>query len=356
MLSFSYRPLGLDLLFLSAVMASRNAHDIMNAIEQASPEEIEALITAGSDANDSRDGATTLTAAAFLGRVDVLHLLIEHGANVHAKRENGTSALHEATLCDSQSDIATKDKIIDILRQAGLDIDTADEDGNTALHLATLSGSLDIVQLLVEKGADVNARTIFNDTPLDRACLEGHLDVVEFLISKGAELNSNAGSCNGISLAAGNGQSDTVKFLVAKGAEPQSKGSGVELLDAARNRNADLVSFLMNNGYQDQAPKALMQAILIDSLEVIALLVDVGVDLSMKGKNQQSVLHYAVLAKKHERSNSHGVINPRTEVIKYLISKGADISLVNADGKTALDLARDIHYREAVTYFQAQLE
>jgi cytohesin len=79
------------------------------------------------------------------------------------------------------------------LIQAGADINARDEDGCTALYYASGSSDekmIDVVKALVERGADVNARRDGGFTPLHEACFSGTYAAVQFLISKGADVNA----------------------------------------------------------------------------------------------------------------------------------------------------------------------
>lgn len=72
---------------------------------------------------------------------------------------------------------------------SNIDINDQDNAGNTPLHEAALNGHLDIVELLLAHGANVNIQSFeyFKDTPLIDASANGHLEVVEYLLTKGAD-------------------------------------------------------------------------------------------------------------------------------------------------------------------------
>jgi ankyrin repeat protein len=81
--------------------------------------------------------------AAWNGHLEIVKLLLEHGADVNAKME-------------------------------GL---------GTALHLAASNGHLEIVKLLLENGADVNAKTEggYGETAVEIANRKGHMKVFGFI-------------------------------------------------------------------------------------------------------------------------------------------------------------------------------
>ena len=55
------------------------------------------------------------------------------------------------------------------LIENGADVNIKDNDGDTPLHYAASGGHLDVVKFLVENGADVNAKDKYGRTPLDVA-------------------------------------------------------------------------------------------------------------------------------------------------------------------------------------------
>ena len=59
--------------------------------------------------------------------------------------------------------------VVKILLEYGADMDVKDEDGNTFLHRAAEKGHTKVVKVLLEYGADVNAENLFGETPKDVA-------------------------------------------------------------------------------------------------------------------------------------------------------------------------------------------
>ena len=99
---------------------------------------------------DNDDHTALMIAARFYGHLETISLLIENGADVNAKRN----------------------------------------DGVTALMIASLHGDIDIIKFLIENGADVNTKSNHGYTALMGANLQGDIDIIEFLIDKGAVVNA----------------------------------------------------------------------------------------------------------------------------------------------------------------------
>lgn len=301
------------------------------------------------------DNETALMTAAHQGHADIFKILLDNGADVSRKRFGGASLLHEAVAGVSTDSLDGKTHIIHELLDKGFPVDTADDEGHTSLHHAALIGTLPLVTLLVKRNANINAKNAWGDVPLDKAALSGHTNVVDFLLSHGAEVNSSAGGCTGLGFAASNGHGSVVTVLLDHGAKavPQ-ECKRPELLCAARSGDASVVHELVLRGFAHQATTAVFKAVLIDTVDVVKMLIDHGAaDVSARNQKGQSLLHMAVLSKQWERSDAHGVVNPRIEVLALLLDRGADVEATDFQGQTAKGLAVAMRYTEAVELLQA---
>ena len=289
----------------------------------------------------SHDDDTALMTAAHQGHAEIFTLLMDNGADVNRKRFDGASVLHEAVADVLPNSLDERAQIINSLVDKGFAIDTADDEGHTALHHAALIGTLPLVTLLVKRGAKIDAKNTWGDVPLDKAALEGHTHVVEFLLVHGAVVNNNAGGCNGLGFAASNGHGPIVTLLLDNGAKAVPEDcKRLELLGAARSGMVTIVNELVLRGFSHQATKALFKAVLIDTVDVVKLLIDHGAaDASARNRKGQSVLHMAVLSKQWEREDAYGAVNPRIAVLALLLDRGADVKAMDFQGQTAKELA-----------------
>ena len=69
-------------------------------------------------------------------------------------------------------------------------------------------------------------------------------------------------------------------------------------------------------------------------------------------RHQRSVLQFAVLGKRFERSNAHGVLHP-IEELRFLLENGVDAKAKDSSGETAIDLAAASNYIEAVELLES---
>lgn len=121
------------------------------------------LLEHGADVNiKSKNLQTPLMVATKAGRVDIVQLLLEYSSDLTVKDEYRWTALHYA-IFESQGEI------IELLLDRGVDVDILGASGRTPLHCASLREREDIVRLLLERGADSRAKDADDRTPLKLA-------------------------------------------------------------------------------------------------------------------------------------------------------------------------------------------
>ena len=128
--------------------------------------------------------ATALWAASTGGFLEIVKLLIQHGAKVN-----------KPTLTQS-----------------------------TPLRGASFHGHVDVMDYLIASGAEINTPNCIGQSPLCIAAMRGQLDAVKYLIEKGA--NRHQKTINGYSvmhLSATKGRVEIVKYLLSIGLSPQFK-------------------------------------------------------------------------------------------------------------------------------------
>ena len=144
---------------------------------------------------------TALILAAKNGNEETTKVLLGAGADVNAVDYFEWTALINA------ADDGCYSRIVKVLLEFGADVNYKTEEGITALGRASVSGDSKSVRLLLEHGADVNVRDNEGWTPLMIASNLGNKEVVKVLLEAGADVNiknnENKTACD---LAKGSGE------------------------------------------------------------------------------------------------------------------------------------------------------
>ncbi|EEB16000.1 Sex-determining protein fem-1, putative [Pediculus humanus corporis] len=136
---------------------------------------VKLLVKHGACVNSvTKTNSTPLRAACFDGRFEVVKFLVDNGADIEIANKHGHTCLMIA--CYKKHF-----KIAKYLLSIGADVNRKSSKGNTALHDCAESGSLEILQLLISYGAKMDVDS-YGMTPLLAASVAGHRHIVEALI------------------------------------------------------------------------------------------------------------------------------------------------------------------------------
>jgi uncharacterized protein len=116
-------------------------------------------------------GATPFFLAAHVGDVEVMRLLVAHGADPLLPTNDKTTPLMVAAGLGTAEDetLVPAGNHLDAAKvcvELGADVNAANDAGNTALHATAFLGFDTIAQFLVDKGAHVNPKNKKGETPL----------------------------------------------------------------------------------------------------------------------------------------------------------------------------------------------
>ncbi|KAH9954998.1 ankyrin repeat-containing domain protein [Russula dissimulans] len=155
---------------------------------------------------------TPLHAASFKGHVDIVRVLLNHGAD-HGASMDGLDGLQILQAATSDGPI----EAVRLLLQYNFDVDIADGAGWTALHWVTSHPK--VIELLLEYGANVNPRTVTNSTPLWMASEDGVLESVQTLLTHGADVHIRGEkNLTPLQVATSRGHREIAELLLKHGA------------------------------------------------------------------------------------------------------------------------------------------
>lgn len=212
------------------------------------------------------------------------------------------------------------------------------------LHKAVQQGDIELVRRLLNEGEAVNEQvSLFGRagivTPLSVAAADGHCEIAEILISHGASLHKSSP----LTYAAKYNSLDVAVLLLDKGANPNKHRTGntpSPLLAAARNGHVKMVKLLIERGVDVLAKEneALFSPIHEAAGEghndVVELLISKGVKVNGPPSGRLPIHQAAVCGQ------------PKT--VELLLAHGADLDRKDAEGKTALDLAKEFQRKAVV--------
>ncbi len=192
-------------------------------------------------------------------------------------------------------------------------------DGATPLHVASMNNRGEIVSLLLDKKPDLEARNDYGRTPLILCARElGQAETGRLLIDAGADVNAaDKFGSTALELAAWRGKADFVDLLLAKGAKVPESGRQFALLLSLSASQGFPALFKKLAGEEEalkasvsRDPGLLHSAAAGGSAEIIAALIDIGLDPKAPDRFGWTPLHYAAR-------------DGRTEAVRTLLERGA---------------------------------
>jgi ankyrin repeat protein len=328
---------------------------LMRAASQDNTHFLDALLELNPDLENTDElGRTPLIYATAKGNLDNIMLLVEKGANLHAKTIDGKSIAHFAGLSGNL-------EFLEYLHMLNFDLTQPDPTGMNALRYATDTvGNHEVLLFAARLGifptdfaldiaiklSDTEALDLLLEmgsiTLNDAFCAtakEGKNELVEFLYKKGLDVNyQNSEGHTALHLAAASGNADTVDFLLKNGAniELKSKTGGNILHFAAISSNPELLRDLIEKAddasisasYDEDNSQVLPIHLAARSgnVEVFKILFENQANTYVKDKTGKSILDYAVESR-----------NPAS--VNYAFSKEATELHYDSDGRSVLHLA-----------------
>ncbi|XP_065582066.1 putative ankyrin repeat protein RF_0381 [Artemia franciscana] len=303
----------------SLYLAASKRFPLHNAALNGNTQTVEYLLQYGADVNvKDENGTSPLHFAAWKGHTQTVECLLQSGADVNVKYENGTRLLHFAALNGNT-------QTVECLLQFGADVNVKNENGTRPLHFAAMNGNTQTVECLLQSGADVNVKHENGTSPLHLAALNRNTQTVECLLQFGADVNvKNENGTSPLDFAALSGNTQTVECLLKYGADVNAKTEdGASPLHLSCSFSSPL--HLSCSGY-------------FSFLQTCKCLLKYGAYVNSKDNHGMTALHYA------SRSGDK-------ECVATLLEHGSDIDITCKNDLTAFDVAVD----DTAVYFASHV-
>jgi ankyrin repeat protein len=270
---------------------------------------------------------TALHSAACGGHVNVIEMLLAHGANVSAKGAEGETPLHIAAS-------AAKPAALELLAAKGADVGMTSVEGNTALHWAARAE--------VATAARKDAHKDLCCCKLDKARQHEHLDhsksdCIAALLKLGADpMVENAAGMSPLAVAVVAGHEDVVKALVAHSPPKMfTSAAYIKLLQTKQEKLSASVLQTASKAFveTDESRAAwcdvLASASIASDLAMVKLAISKGAVPVSRDATGKNPLH-------------HATVIENVQIVDALLAAGADIKATDDQGRTALHVAASL--------------
>ncbi len=309
--------------------------DLFKAVTADDVEEVKRILTAdpGSVHDRDRQGRTTLHLAAQRANLEMVNVLLEHGADVNARTSHGQTPLFSVGMVGEnhkKERYAAGGEIAVLLVNKGARVHISDKQGKSLLFHAAFYGNAHVARLVLDGGVPVDSRSKGGTTAMHEAAWTGHINILELLLEKGGDINAvNKQGQTPIFGSAWTNKVEVARFLLARGAKLKKSGR-TPLHLAAQHGQIEISAFFLNEGVSVNANSdigtPLHQAAWTGKHEYVAWILKQGAKTEAKNRYGNTPLHEAA---------SWG----KVEVTSTLLKHGANKRARNKQGQTPLEIA-----------------
>jgi len=281
--------------------------------------------------------------AAKKGNIEFLKLLVKKEVDYKSlNKENGNAFLFATQGGRGYSNPLA---VYEYLESLGLEPNIITKDGYTPLHrLAYSNTDPAIFNFFLNAGANVNQQDADGNTPFINAASGNKLEIVQLLASRVKNINeTNKNEQTALMLAVKGNNAQVVSFLLEKGGNASAKDNkgntlAYYLVESFNGRDVDTFDkklvLLKKKGVQFTTTQAegnnlYHLAAKQNNLELLQRLTTFGIDINAKNEEGLTPLHLAAMKAEDD------------QIMKYLISQGANAKITTDFEETVYDLATE---------------
>jgi ankyrin repeat protein len=237
--------------------------------------------------------------------VETYQFLEKNGIKVNAIDSKNRNSLH--FIARNSKDLAAFKYFID----KGVDVNLQDKEGNTPFINAANSNSLEVLKLLSKYLKNINLKNNDGRSALTNAVNRNSVDVVSFLLENNADINITDKDGNTLSYyLINNFRANKPEVFEAKLKILEKKGLVINQLQNSQNTLLHIATERNN-------------------LPLLKRLASFNIDVNAENKENLSALQIATMKAKDD------------QIIKYLISIGADKNVTTDFDESIFDLASE---------------
>ncbi len=338
------------LLFLPFILPATPQEDFLTALRETRLEDAAFYIRSGGTINEPlQDGKPALILMCQEQRSMVVRWLLKNGADPGITDNDKLTPLMHAAIRGSRD-------IAQLLLLAGAQINRQDPYGNTALQLAVNHGHWQLASYLEEKGGALGGgyfeHPVLSEVWLRRdhyrealmlvekrwpsyeflkAVRDGDYHKTAALLEQGYSANSaDSRNVTALMISASLKTPYITDLLLREGADFQAEDDKglTALWYASLKGNRNMIAELLERGVSPDGPflenSPLFGAFSGQQYQAMEYLLQSGADPELTGRLGACLVHYAAF-------------NGDMKVLRILDRRGTDLTVADADGRTALD-------------------
>lgn len=276
--------------------------------------------------------------------IDIIDKLLKSKYKIDKKDRRGDYPIHKAI---KEQNIEVIKKLID----SKANLNKIDFNKNTPLHLAILLNNIEIVKYIIKYKIDRTIRNNLGLSPIYYAIRIQNREALQILLENNFDSDKNKFSTSPLHLSSELNDIESSKIIIKHNRkylmEEDIKGN-IPLHKAAFKNRVKMVEFILSEGvdvnYQNSLGFTSLHTVAsLNFGEVIKVLLShKDIDVNLRDIDGNIAIHKAVF-------------NNKVGSITLLLDK-SDLTIVNNNGFTPLELAKALNKNRAIEIIEAYLE